>query len=167
MSIRSFSTFYAQSYFWRLRAWPTSVATCARFWSSLADKRHARCLSFRGAKSASCRMHHMNVSASFRATSAGHLMRTAPAWASFLHLAFSGLSVVVVPLATSTTSHSHQIFCWIFCRFCHPWRSPPLCGSTPVAPPADLERGANERVISRRWLFGLIVGHAIDLAGGL
>jgi hypothetical protein len=44
-------------------------------------------------------------------------MRTAPAWGSVLHFAFSGLVVVVVPLAMSTTSPSHQIFTPIFLRF--------------------------------------------------
>ena len=55
------------------------------------------------------RMHQLKLLSSSRSASAGKLTRTAPACASFLHVARSGSSLSVVPLAIFTTSHSHQM----------------------------------------------------------
>ena len=81
----------------------------ARLRSSAAVKRQPRCLS--EFHIASWRMLQVKLSGSgtSRVGSAGHLIRTAPAAASFLQDALSGFSRCVVPLATSMTSPSHQI----------------------------------------------------------
>jgi hypothetical protein len=59
-------------------------------------------------------MFHVKLSGSSRASSAGHLIRTAPASRKVLH---RGDSLSVVPLATCTITPTHHIFTPIFLRF--------------------------------------------------
>ena len=72
-----------------------------------------------GAKSAFCRICHEKVSGSSLASSAGHLIHTAPASASFLQVAPGVLGVLGGrgAVGDERSSPSHQIVSWIFLRF--------------------------------------------------